>query len=376
MPAGPLFLILLSLCCYTQVTWAHEIRPAIVELSFSEPSQAELEITLNLEALIAEIGPDHNDTTESRNATIYDELRALPPYQLEREFETFKTKFLQGISIHNQNGARLTIEVTSLTIPEVGDTDLARSSKIGLGASLAAGTRHIVWSWDENFGANIVRVGEKGSDDEYSVYLIKGKATDPIPVTGNLTQSAVFVFWNYLVIGFTHILPKGLDHILFVVGLFLLSTRMRPLVFQITSFTIAHTITLALATTGVVDLPPSIVEPLIALSIVYVCVENIFTDKLQRWRPVIVFGFGLLHGLGFAGVLSEVGISPAYFVTALVSFNLGVELGQITVIVVCFLLVGFWFRDRPWYRSVITIPISIVIAAIGSYWFLQRSLLI
>ena len=376
MPIGSLFLILFLLCCCTQTTWAHEIRPAIVELSFNEPSQAKFEIILNLEALIAEIGPDHNDTTESRNVAKYDELRTLSAHQLEREFETFKTKFLRGIFIHDQNGARLTIDVTSLTIPEVGDIDLARSSKIDLSASLPAGTRNIVWSWDENFGANIIRVGEKGSDDEYSVYLTKGKATDPIPVTGNITQSAVSVFWNYLVIGFTHILPKGLDHILFVVGLFLLSTRMRPLVFQVTSFTVAHTITLALATTGVVDLPPSIVEPLIALSIVYVCVENIFTDKLQRWRPVVVFGFGLLHGLGFAGVLSEVGISPAYFVTALVSFNLGVELGQITVIVACFLLVGFWFRDKPWYRSVITIPISIVVATIGGYWFLQRSLLI
>lgn len=376
MPLGPLLVILLSLYCCAQATWAHEIRPAIVELSFNEASQAELDITLNLEALIAEIGPDHNDTNESRNAGKYDELRSLSPHQLEREFETFKTKFLRGIIIRDQNGVRLTIDITSLTIPEVGETDLTRSSKIGLSVSLPAGTRNVVWSWDENFGANIVRVGEKGSDDEYSVYLTKGQATDLIPVIGNLTQSALSVFWNYLVIGFTHILPKGLDHILFVVGLFLLSTRMRPLIFQVTSFTIAHTITLALATTGVVDLPASIVEPLIALSIVYVCVENIFTDQLQRWRPVVVFGFGLLHGLGFAGVLSDVGISPTYFVTALVSFNLGVELGQITVIVACFLLVGFWFRDRPWYRSVITIPISIVVAAIGGYWFLQRSLLI
>lgn len=366
---------MLSLCC-VHIAWSHEIRPAIVDLSFNKQRQVEFTITLNLEALIADIGPEHNDTTESQNATVYDALRVLPPKELTQEFETFKDQFLQGIFIRDQTDARLIIQVTSITVPEVGDTDLARSSEISLTASLPLGAENIVWSWDERFGANIVRVGAKDADNEYSIYLTRGEATDPIPVVGrNIAQAAVSVFWNYLVIGFTHILPKGLDHILFVVGLFLLSTRIRPLVFQVTSFTIAHTITLALATTGVVHLSPAIVEPLIALSIVYVCVENIYTDKLQSWRPVIVFGFGLLHGLGFAGVLSEVGISPTYFVTALVSFNLGVELGQITVIVACFLLIGFWFRDRPWYRSVITIPASIVIAAIGSYWFLQRTLL-
>lgn len=354
---------------------AHEIRPAIIDLSFTEQGRAKLTIALNLEALIAEIGPEHSDTTESKNVTKYDALRELPPDKLSKEFSAFKKRFLQGISIRDQTGTHLNTEVASVTIPQIGDTDLARSSTVILTTSLPVSTESIVWSWDQRFGANIIRTGEQGTDDEYSAYLTEGAATDPIPVSGGVKQSALAVFWNYLVIGFTHILPKGLDHILFVVGLFLLSSRLRPLVFQVTSFTLAHTITLALAATGVVDLSPAIVEPLIALSIVYVCVENILTDKLQRWRPMIVFGFGLLHGLGFAGVLSEVGISPTYFITALVAFNLGVELGQITVIVGCFLLVGFWFRSKPWYRSLITIPASAVIAVIGAYWFVQRTLL-
>jgi hypothetical protein len=118
-----------------------------------------------------------------------------------------------------------------------------------------------------------------------------------------------------------------------------------------------------------------VVEPLIAASIVYVAVENIFSPRLHSWRPVIVFGFGLLHGLGFAGVLSDIGISEEYFVTALASFNIGVELGQIAVILCCFLLVGLWFRNRSWYRSVITVPASAVIALVGAYWFVERAFL-
>lgn len=119
---------------------------------------------------------------------------------------------------------------------------------------------------------------------------------------------------------------------------------LRPLFWQVTSFTVAHTITLALGATGMIQISPAVVEPLIAASIVYVCIENMVSDKLQLWRPAVVFGFGLLHGLGFAGVLSEIGIASNFFISALVSFNVGVYLGQIFVILLCFFTVGFWFR--------------------------------
>jgi hydrogenase/urease accessory protein HupE len=147
-------------------------------------------------------------------------------------------------------------------------------------------------------------------------------------VAGGLTVSAGEVFRDYIGIGFTHIVPKGLDHILFVVGLFLLSPRLKPLLIQITSFTVAHSVTLALAMLGVISAPASIVEPLIAASIVFIAVENLATNRLSPWRPFVVFGFGLLHGLGFAGVLTEIGLSPAHFASGLIAFNVGVELGS------------------------------------------------
>ena len=140
------------------------------------------------------------------------------------------------------------------------------------------------------------------------------------------------VFLRFLKLGFLHILPYGLDHILFVLGLFFFSTLLRPLLVQVTAFTIAHSITLGLSLVGVFSLPSSIVEPLIALSIAVVALENVFYRKLRPSRWIIVFGFGLVHGLGFAGVLTGLGLPEGQFLTTLLSFNLGVELGQLAVI--------------------------------------------
>ncbi len=179
------------------------------------------------------------------------------------------------------------------------------------------------------------------------------------------------VVGQYLRLGFKHILPEGLDHILFVLGLFLLSCRLKPLLWQVTAFTLAHSITLGLALYGVIRLPSSVVEPLIALSIAFVAVENICTPKLQPWRPFVVFGFGLVHGLGFSSVLLSLGLPRPQFLPALLAFNSGVELGQFTVILAAFLCVGWW-RERRWYRPAIIVPASALIAVTGIYWTVQR----
>lgn len=176
---------------------------------------------------------------------------------------------------------------------------------------------------------------------------------------------------QYLGLGFTHILPKGLDHILFVLGLFLLSTRLKPLLLQVTAFTAAHTLTLALTIHGVFALPPSVVEPLIALSIAYVAVENLITSELQPSRVVLVFAFGLLHGMGFAGVLTDLGLPRSEFITALLTFNVGVEVGQLAVVAAAFAAV-IGVRNRPWYRPRIVIPLSLAIAGVGLFWTVQR----
>ncbi len=178
---------------------------------------------------------------------------------------------------------------------------------------------------------------------------------------------------QYLWLGYTHILPKGLDHILFVLGLFLLSPRWKTMLLQVTAFTVAHSITLGLSIYGLVSLPPRLVEPLIALSIAYVAIENLVTRELKPWRLALVFTFGLLHGLGFAGVLRELGLPREAFLTALLTFNLGVEGGQLTVIALALAAV-FPFMNKGWYHQRVVIPASILIAAIGLYWTLVRVL--
>ena len=176
---------------------------------------------------------------------------------------------------------------------------------------------------------------------------------------------------DYLALGYTHILPKGLDHILFVLGLFLLSMRLRPILVQVTAFTIAHSITLALTMYGIVSLPSRVVEPLIALSIAYVAIENLVTKQVKPWRLALVFAFGLLHGMGFAGVLNDLGLPRADFLTALLSFNFGVEAGQLSVIAFATLCV-VWYRHRPWYHRRVVVPASLLIAVIGAYWTVTR----
>jgi hypothetical protein len=178
---------------------------------------------------------------------------------------------------------------------------------------------------------------------------------------------------QYLALGYTHILPRGLDHILFVLGLFLLSARLRPMLLQVTTFTIAHSITLGLTMYGIVSLPSRLVETLIALSIAYVAVENLLTTTLRPWRLALVFMFGLLHGMGFAGVLSDLGLPRGAFLTALLSFNLGVEAGQLSVIAVAALAVA-WCRQRSWFHSRVVTPASLAIAAVGVYWTISRAL--
>ncbi len=216
-------------------------------------------------------------------------------------------------------------------------------------------------------GTGIVEKPLLGQGDDSPPFVFGG---DPSKA-GAGAEDGRTVFGRFIIQGFEHIIPKGIDHILFVLGLFLLSTHLRPLLWQISAFTVAHTITLALAMTGVFSLPPHIVEPLIALSIAYVAIENIATPKMKPWRPFVVFAFGLLHGMGFAGVLMELGLPRGQFASALVGFNVGVEIGQLSVVALAFLAVG-WFRRKEWYRAAIIIPQSLAIAAVGLYWTVER----
>ncbi len=176
----------------------------------------------------------------------------------------------------------------------------------------------------------------------------------------------------YLQLGFLHILPFGFDHILFILSLLLLSPRLKPVLWQATAFTVAHSVTLGLAMYRVIIPPAFIIEPLIALSILFVALENVFSPRLRPARLIIVFLFGLVHGLGFAGALGDLGLPKNHYLLALLMFNLGVELGQLTIIGLFYLLIARWAADKPYYRKRIVIPFSILIALVAIYWTITR----
>ena len=180
------------------------------------------------------------------------------------------------------------------------------------------------------------------------------------------------IFGTYLQLGFTHIIPLGFDHILFIISLYILEPRLKPVLTQATAFTVAHSITLGLAMYGFIRPPSAIIEPIIALSILFVAIENIITERLSPWRVAIVFGFGLIHGMGFASALTSLGLPKKSFFESLIAFNVGVEFGQATVILLAWALVGYWFADKPWYHRRVVVPASVVIGLVAAYWTVER----
>lgn len=184
-------------------------------------------------------------------------------------------------------------------------------------------------------------------------------------------EDARSTFFSFTRQGFVHVLPLGLDHILFVLGLFFLSRKWKPILYQVSVFTVAHTITLGLATLELISAPSHVVEPIIAASIAVVALENIFFPNYRHSRLFIVFFFGLIHGLGFAGALSAFDLDPTSLVIGLLGFNVGVEFGQLAVITIVFFLT-FWLKDETKYRKIAVVPCSILIALMGIYWTIER----
>jgi hydrogenase/urease accessory protein HupE len=183
---------------------------------------------------------------------------------------------------------------------------------------------------------------------------------------------------RYLVTGIEHIF-LGYDHIAFLIAVVLWARRLVPVIKIVTAFTIAHSITLSLATLNVVVIPSTIVEPAIAASIVYVAMENFFTSDIDgRWR--VTFAFGFIHGFGFAGALREIGLPANAVATALAAFNIGVEIGQVAIVAIVIpALIALdrlmaVDRTKPIRAAALVYAISALITVLGSYWFLERVL--
>jgi len=182
---------------------------------------------------------------------------------------------------------------------------------------------------------------------------------------------------TFIEFGFQHIIPQGLDHVLFVVALYLNARNWPSLILQVTTFTLAHTITLGLAATGILSSPGDIIEPLIAVSIIVLALEAILAPKGTAWRLPVIFTFGLLHGLGFGSVM-RVYLENADLSAGLIGITIGVELGHLLVLVVTGLAafavqLALKTANRPGlYRPAFVIPVAGLIALVGAYWALQR----
>ena len=351
----------------TPLAHAHSFDITKVELRLHRDGTLEIDVPFHVDALLAQV-PTGEPTEED-----YTRLRERPADELEQDLAKWGDYLRTGVRL-KFDGVAIDLQIS---FPE---RDAARQrgeavplpgQRFRLHGEIPRGAQELVFTASPTFKLIMLSIWWDGFDVPRQEFVNPGGTSMPYDLTILEPQGRLSVMGQYTRLGFLHIVPRGLDHILFVLGLFLLSTHLRPLLWQVTAFTIAHTATLALSAYGVLQLSASIVEPLIALSIAYVGIENILTTELKPWRPAVVFGFGLLHGMGFAGVLRELGLPQGRFVEALLSFNVGVELGQIAVLVGAFLIVG-WFRKRAWYRARIVVPASGVITIVALYWTLTR----
>ena len=363
------FLTLFSIGAIT-----HEIRPSIADYKIEE-NILYFDIRLNAELILSGIDASNiTDTNSSPLSATYDDLRSLTRENLKilliESWDDIQSKINLNI-----NEVSTKFELVDINIEANRDFEISRDSILYLKYELDEDDEFLTFKWSEKYGPIIIReINElKKEDDLYTEYLQAGLQTDKIFIKSENKQSIFKSIINYFILGIQHIIPKGLDHILFIVGLFFFSVTLRPLLIQVTMFTIAHSITLIFVSVSYINVNPLIVEPIIALSIAYVGIENIFKQYVKEYlRYIIIFFFGLLHGLGFALVLSDIGYQSSKLILNLISFNLGIEAAQIFIILFLYILLGIKFSNKKYYKYIFQVPVSLFIALVGIYWFFER----
>jgi hydrogenase/urease accessory protein HupE len=276
-------------------------------------------------------------------------------------------RIVQNVRVLGRDGTRCPGRLRELEPTDDGGTALdafyacagepdAANVVIEFWDELAPGHRHLATSADAGAAPAAAR--------ERLLYRDQPRLElSPLPVTPRLSA------FDWIRLGVEHILG-GYDHLLFLLALVVVTPALRPLWATVSLFTIAHSVTLAISTLQVFAPPPSLVECAIALSITYVGLENL-TSRASRPRYLVVFGFGLIHGFGFAGALAELGLPQAQTPGALLGFNVGVELGQVGLLGLAFPIIH-WLRRSEWFGPRGVPALSIGTALAGMFWFLQR----
>ena len=352
---------------------SHELSPNIINLQIDK-KRISIELTINLEAYLAGVDFSILDNTNDHdNETYYKTLRKLNNSELTKIFLKNWDKFVSLFSIVSEDGTKLNnFNFSKIDTEDIDNTEVSRLSNIYFFVE-NQGMKPVTFQASRILGEIIFR--QTGVENGVTQFLLSGEKSKVISAKTGKPLDWIDTFLDYIPVGFSHILPKGLDHILFVLGLLFLTPKVYPLLIQISIFTLAHTITLAISSLKIIDISSAIIEPLIAASIIYVAIENFFNSSLTKYRSIIIFFFGLLHGLGFASVLSSFGLPGTNFIWALVGFNVGVEIGQLTIILAFYTIFIYWIKTKNYYRKYISIPGSLIIALFGTFWLLERTLL-
>ncbi len=353
---------------------AHEVKPAVLEFKKIE-NQINLVLTFNAEAFLANIDASiHRDTKNSSNSKLYDDLRLLSKEILKERVLQSQDQITNSIFI-KASEKKLDLKVVEIDVLEEKDIEKVRFTKIYFKTDNKIVEAPITLSTKKIFGPLIFKNFSNVDIDTQkpkSQWIKPGNQINQIEIIRektNFPNLLISGIWN----GILHIIPYGFDHILFVLGLFFLSYKLKPLFIQVTTFTIAHSITLILGGLGYVTISPVIVEAIIAGSIIWIGVENLFRKSINFSRIGVIFCFGLLHGLGFASMFKLIGLEGTDYFLNLISFNVGIEIGQIITLLPLIILIPF-FNRFSWYRILIAIPASIIIALFGADMFIDRVL--
>jgi hypothetical protein len=352
---------------------SHEIKPAIVDLIIAD-GQASIDFKINAEQILSGVdASQYQDTNDAPQAELYDQFREKNEEELKQDIQQNWNLFQDQITISGLEGSSLSL--VDLMIDQDVNPEYPRDTN--LKTEVPLNQNEITIQFVKELGPVVIRQFEDISKENmiFSTYLQPGEISAELSPVSQATISQTII--EYIILGMEHIVPKGLDHILFIFGVFFFAVKLKPLLWQVTMFTLAHSLTLILASLKLVFIPASIIEPLIALSIGYVAFENIFQrqgkfhSRSNAIRYAVIFFFGLIHGLGFAFVLEDIGLPTGQLILSLLSFNIGVEIAQIGLVVLAYLLM-FYPSKQLWYQKAIQIPCSLVIGLIGIYWFFER----
>ena len=358
----------------SSVSRADVINPVLAELTLFKDRSLSLDLHLSIEGAMTDMGTQFSNTQSSPNSDQYDRLRNLESEELKKEFMSFEPTLRDRIHL-DINGKRVTLELTKSKVGNKGYTKRPRKSILTYEAQLDEHPEVVSWKYAEIYGdtAFRFRIFEEGKYNwsDWS-WLRDGKSSGDINLNFPKPESLFDRVIKFTIIGFDHVIPMGWDHILFIVGMALSSLKWKKLLILVSSFTLAHTITLGMSMYEIVSLDERIVEPLIAFSISYIAIENFFRHSSSIRQVILVFGFGLLHGLGFATMLKQLEMSPEHFLSTLISFNVGVELAQALIVLIVVSISLFVHKQFNNHRGILVIPVSILIALIGLYWGLER----